>query len=156
MPKTLRQNVHQVSQQVVRLAEANSELTMARESEKSHLGMLMEMMVSMRMDDMKRDDEREETRQREELKREEEQETREERLSATLKAAQPVVSQTVNISKLNLPKMTDKDDTMVFIRYLKTALIRAKVPIDAMSFCDGRGPLQSFQMGEKAQAQIAS
>ena len=58
-PKILRQNVNQVSQQVVRLAEANSELTMARESEKSSLEKLMEMMVSMRLEDKRRDEERE-------------------------------------------------------------------------------------------------
>ena len=48
-----------MSQQVVTLAEANSELTMARVSEKSSLEKLMEMMVSIRLEDKRRDEERE-------------------------------------------------------------------------------------------------
>ena len=63
--QTLRQNATQVSQQFVRLAEVNSELTMARESEKSSVEKLVEMMVSMRMDEKKREEEREERRERE-------------------------------------------------------------------------------------------
>ena len=170
-PGTLRSTANQVTDQVNRFAEVNTELAMAREAEKTRLERMMELMLQMRADDRKeaqiREDKRErEERQREtdrldrmakiegqerqreadrerealeredrrverEAKREEEREAREARLLANLKAAQPAVPQTVNISKLNLPKMTDKDDPVVFIRYLETALIRAKYPLNS-------------------------
>ena len=49
-----------------------------------------------------------------EAKREEEREAGEARLLTTLRAAQPTVPQNVSISKLNLPKMKDTDDPVVF------------------------------------------
>ena len=64
-PKALRQTAHKVSQQVVRLSQVNSELTIARESEKSSMGKLMEMMLFMRAEEMKRDEERGEHSDRE-------------------------------------------------------------------------------------------
>ena len=60
---TFKHRAIQVGQQFVRLTEENSQLQMARESEKSSIDKLMEMMVTMRMDDQKREREREEKRE---------------------------------------------------------------------------------------------
>ena len=90
-------------------------------------------------------------RQKRELQRDERKEDEQlrskEKLLITLKEAQPVVPQTVNISKLILPKMTDKNDPVVFIRYLETALIRTKVPQDQWK--DYVQPQMTLQAGER-------
>ena len=184
---TLRSTTNQVTDQLNRFAEVNTELPMAREAEKTGLECMMELMLKMRADYGKEAQLREEKREREErqretdkldrmakieaqerqreadrerealeredrrvqreTRREEEREAREARLLDTLKAAQPVVPQTVNISKLNLPKMTGKDDPVVFIRYLETALIRAKVPPEQWN--DHVQPQIRLQAGER-------
>ena len=183
-PGTLRSTAIQVTDQLNRFAEVNTELAMASEAEKTELECMMELMLQMRADDRKlREEKRErEERQREtdrldrmaridaqerqreadserealeredrrverETRREEEREAREVRLLATLKAAQLVVPKKVNMSKLNLPKMTNKDDPVVFIRYLETALIKAKVPPEQWK--DHVQPQITLQVGER-------
>ena len=79
------------------------------------------------MKELRERDERQERIRAEREKREEKLELREARLMTTLKAAQPVVP---DFNKLNLPKMKDKDNPEVFIRYLEAALVRAKIPPD--------------------------
>ena len=54
MPGTLHRTATQVSSQMARLTETNKSLKMAREAEKSLLYKLMELMVTMRMNDEKR------------------------------------------------------------------------------------------------------
>ena len=136
--------------QIARLTKMNKSLKMAKEAEKSSLDKLMELMVTMRMDDEKRRQEerreriekeqkeklemleREDRQKREQLereeRREEERERREDGLLTTLKEAQPAVPQKVNIHKLDLPRMKEGDDSVVFIDYLDSALKRSKVP----------------------------
>ena len=72
--------------------------------------------------------EREDRRVEREARREEEREAREERLLTALREAQPTVPQTVYMNRLNLQKMGEKDDRVVFICYIDTALTKAKVP----------------------------
>ena len=66
---------------------------------------------------------------------------------ATLRAAQPVVPQNISINKLNLPKMKDNDDPVVFIRYLETALVRANITQD--QWIDHVQPQITLQAREK-------
>ena len=53
MPGTLHRTATQLSSQIARLTVMNKSLEMAREAEKSSLDKLMELMVTMRMDDEK-------------------------------------------------------------------------------------------------------
>ena len=168
-PGMLRSTANQVSEQSSRFTEVNTELAMAREAEKTGIERMMELMLQMRAEDRKEAQLREERREREErqreverldrvtkleaqerereAKREEEREAREARLLTTLRAAQPAVPQNVSISKLNLPKMKDTDDPVVFIRYLETALVRARIPQDQWK--DHVQPQITLQAGEK-------
>ena len=95
---------------------------MARDAGKSSLDKLMELMVTMRMEDEKKrqDDEikyerdrreREEKaeRQKEEQREREERQRREERLLTTLKDVQPAVPQHVTIQTHKLPEMKEGD-----------------------------------------------
>ena len=65
----------------------------------------------------------------------------------TLKAAQPVVPQQVNIKKLELPKMRYKDDPETFIKYLEVALTRTKIPREEWK--DYVQPHLTLEAGEK-------
>ena len=147
-PNTLRQTASKVTQQFERLSQVNTELTMARESEKSSVEKLMEMMLSMKMDEQKRDDERrreerqrDEDRKREEREREDRRErerreekeerlAREERLITTLKAAQPAIPQKVTINSNRLPAMKEGEDIEVFLPQLRAALVSLNIPVD--------------------------
>ena len=46
----------------------------------------------------------------------------------TLREAQPAAPQKVNIHKVDLPRIKEGDDPVVFINYLETALKRSKIP----------------------------
>ena len=118
-PNIFRHKATQVTQQFTRISEANTELVIARESEKTSVETLMEMMMSMQVEKRKREqarerreEEREERREREhrkekaerrelDAKREEARLAREERLLVSL-AAQPVVPLKVTISSNRL------------------------------------------------------
>ena len=65
----------------------------------------------------------------------------------TLKTAPPVLLRNVNVNKLNIPKMKDKDDPEVFIRYLEAALVRAMVPQE--DWMDHVQPQITLEAGEK-------
>ena len=118
---------------------------------------LMELIITMRMEDQKKEREREEKKEVENLereerrekdireqadrelrqerireereqKREEERERREERLLTTLKEAQPAVPQQVNIQTHKLPEMKDGDDMEIFVTTFESALLSNLVP----------------------------
>ena len=69
-PGTLTSRDNQVTEQLSRLATVNTDLAMARETEKSGLERVMEMMLQMRVEDRKEVQLREEKREREERQRE--------------------------------------------------------------------------------------
>ena len=80
---TIRNTATQVGIKVNRLADENLQLRMARETEWSYIDKLMEMMLTMHMEDQKREDqkresEREEWRERERIEQRERDEKREE------------------------------------------------------------------------------
>ena len=174
-PQTLQKTASEVGAQYSRLAEENQHFRMAREAERTSLEKIMELIVTMKMEDQKREQEREERRDREareradqrererieqrekerenlerierEEKWEEERERREARLLTTLKEAQPAVPQHVNIKKLELSKMRDKDDPETFIKYLEVALTRSKIPREEWK--DYVQPQLTLEAGEK-------
>ena len=82
-----------------------------------------------------------------EEKRDEERERREARLLITLKEAQPAVPQHVNIKKLELPKMRDKDDPETLMKYLEVALTTSKIPREELK--DYVQPQLTLEAGEK-------
>ena len=174
-PGTPGSKATSVTEQLSRIVEVNSKATMARETEKRGLENVMELMLQMRADDKKGAQLREEKREREErqkevdrldgvarietqerekeaerrereAKREEEREAREARLLTALRQAQPAVPQMVNINRMVLPKMGEKDDPVTIIRYLETALVRAKVP--PAEWKDHVQPQLTLQAGE--------
>ena len=131
---TFRHKANQVTDQLVRLTEVNTELVMAREEEKSSVEKLMELMVKMRMDDKKemreRDERLERIRTERDEKREEEWQEREERLLISLKAAQPSVPQKVTINSNRLPSTKEGNDIETFLPQLKGALVALNVPVE--------------------------
>ena len=69
-PGTLRNQTFQITNQLSRLVEVNSDIAMARETEKSGMERFMETMVQMHAEDRKEAQLREEKRDREERQRE--------------------------------------------------------------------------------------
>ena len=70
-PVTFKIKAIQIGNQFAnRLTEENSQLTMARETDKSSIDKMMEIMISMRLEDQKRKREREQKRDAEQLDRE--------------------------------------------------------------------------------------
>ena len=152
-PITARNTATQVGLQFAKIAEQNSQLIMARETEQSAMDKLMEMMLTMRMEEQKREDrwerereqERREDRLREEKRREREEQKEEEReerrraekreqedrqatLLAQLKEAQPAVPQNITIQKEELPKMKERDDIELYVDQLEEALVASTIP----------------------------
>ena len=135
-----------MSEQLSRLARANTEVAMARERDKGGLERIMEMIIQMRAEDKKEAQLREEKRDREERQREqmrlEGEETRvrevreqkeadlrrEERLLTTLKVAQAAVPQHVTIQNQKLPEMKDTDEVELFVTMFEAALLSNLVP----------------------------
>ena len=120
-PGTLTRMTVQVTEQLSRLAEANSELVITRESERGSVERIMDMMLQMQTQENEKRYKREEDRRRDDLRREE-------RLIEALRQAQPAVPQTVTIVNQKLPEMREGEDIDTFVAVFKAVLRANNIP----------------------------